>query len=106
VMRPRHPTAFEGGERLIGSFLLILLATFALSLGNPAFAATTTTTHTRPRVTTTATVTETTTAPADTPGARAFVVLVVLLAVAASLAIVAGYWWGRKRARKDLLRVS
>jgi len=65
---------------------------------------TTTTTHTRVRVTTT--LTETTTATNSALGSRPFFVLMVLLAAAASIAVVGGYLWGKKRTRKDLLGTS
>jgi len=87
-------------------FCLCALALLAIqSVGVAELASTTTTTtHTRTRVTTT--LTETTTQTADALGSRPFIVLIVLLAVAASIAVIGGYVWGKKRARKDLLGAS
>jgi len=86
---------------------LLLVLAFGLiviqSVGMANLATSTTTTHTRTRVTTTATVTETTTATTSTLGSRSFLILVVLLATAASVAVVGGYVWGKRRTRKNLL---
>jgi hypothetical protein len=81
--------------------LAILLLHMA---AEPVFSATTTiTTVTHTRVTLT-TVTTVTTNPSV--GERAYLVLVVLVAAAATIAVVGGYLLGRKRARRELLRVS
>ena len=73
------------------------------AVGSETMAATTTTTThtTRTRVTTT--LTETTTATASTIGSRGFIILVILLAAAASIAVLGGYLWGKRRTRKILL---
>jgi len=94
----------HGGGRAL--FCLLALALFMIQTAGVAEMAstTTTTTHTRVRVTTT--LTETTTQTADALGSRPFVVLIVLVAVAASVAVLGGYVWGRKRTRKDLLGAS
>ena len=83
---------------------VVALGLFALqAFGSETLAATiTTTTHTtRTRVTTT--LTETTTATASTIGSRGFIILVILLAAAASIAVLGGYLWGKRRTRKILL---
>jgi cytochrome c-type biogenesis protein CcmH/NrfG len=89
---------------------LLTLAIFILgSVGVATMASpttTTTVTHTRARITTTTTLTETTTATTNSVGVKAYFVLVVLLGAAASIAVVGGYVWGRRRARKALLRAS
>ena len=86
---------------------LVLLAFALLTIqtaGVANMASTTTTTHTRTKITTT--LTETTTATSSALGSRPFLVLVVLLAAAASIAVVGGYLWGKRRARKHLLGAS
>ena len=86
--------------------LLSILALVVISLGGAQevlMATSTTTTHTRIKVTTTETLTETTTAINNAIGTKGVLILLVLLAMAASLAVILGYVWGRKRARKDLL---
>lgn len=83
---------------------VLVLGLFVIqAFGSETLAATiTTTTHaTRTRVTTT--LTETTTATANTIGSRGFIVLLILLGAAASLAVVGGYLWGKRRTRKALL---
>jgi len=83
---------------------VLTLGFFAIqAVGSEVMAATTTTTThtTRTRVTTT--LTETTTATASTLGSRGFIILVILLGAAASLAVVGGYLWGKRRTRKILL---
>jgi len=90
---------------LLGILVLGLVAVQAMGIANIA-SATTTTTHTKVRVTTTATVTETTTATGTVLGSRGVFVLFLLLAVAASIAVIGGYVWGRRRTRKNLLGVA
>jgi len=71
--------------------------------GAAYMASTTTTTSTRTRTTVTKTVTETTISTDSALGSRGFLVLLVLLAAAASIAVVGGYMWGKRRTRKNLL---
>jgi len=95
----RQPFAGYGGKSLLSLLALALL--LLQNVGFAEMASTTTTTHTRVKVTTT--LTETTTQTNSALGSRPFLVLMVLLAVAASIAVVGGYFWGKKRTRKDLL---
>jgi len=89
----------------LAALLLCIDATVGVAM---MASTTTTTTHTHARSTTTATVTETTTATTTDSalGVRAYAVLAVLLATAASVAVVGGYVWGKRRARRALLRAS
>ena len=96
-------SATLGNAAILLSFVAFLLVAQGVGAANVA---TVTTTHTRPRVTTTATLTETTTAVGNALGSRVYFVLVLLLAVAASNAVVGGYLWGKRRARKALLKAS
>ena len=85
--------------------MLSLLALAFLAIQDAAISntasTTTTVTHTRTKVTT-----ETTTAIGGALGSRGFLVLLVLLGAAASIAVVGGYVWGRRKARKAMLGAS
>jgi len=85
--------------------VLSLLALAFLAIQDAAISntasTTTTVTHTRTKVTT-----ETTTAIGGALGSRGFLVLLVLLGAAASIAVVGGYVWGRRKARKAMLGAS
>ena len=96
----------RGNSAVVYVLVLAFLSAQVVLTAGPASAATTTVTHTRIRVTTTATLIETTTATSNTLGSRAFIGLLVLLIAAASAAVVAGYAWGKKRTRKNLLGSS
>lgn len=94
---------FGKTKALLGFLALTALTVQTTGL---AEAASTITTHTRTRVTTTATLTETTTAISNAIGPRGYLVLLVLLAGAASCAVLGGYIWGRRRTRRALLGVT
>jgi len=88
-----------------GIVLLWLLAVTLFATQSAAFASmastTTTITHTRTKVTT-----ETTTDIGSAFGSRGLLVLLVLVGAAASIAVVGGYIWGRRKARKAMLGAS
>ena len=94
-----HHLAKAGGRK--AALILLVLSVFLVQAIDSAAMASTTTTHTRTKITTT--LTETTTATSNALGSRAFFVLVILLAGAASIAVVGGYVWGKRRTRKNLL---
>lgn len=99
-MTDRHRLGNLGARTALCLIALVLFVIQTVGFAN-MISTTTTTSPAMTRVTTT--LTETTTATSSALGSRGLLILVVLLAAGASIAVVGGYVWGKKRARKALL---